>query len=281
MGADIVHPGKPPHWENYFSQAQMTLNQLFTHNIVWYTDPDTLLVGEAAPLNTVRIATIVIGLPGQLTFFGDKLAQLPPERMRLLQQVLPVCDVRPLDLLPIFDMKPVWDLKIRRPFANWDVVSVFNWGEQARSVAVNFAELGLNPEKEYLVYEFWSRKFLGAKRDGIEVSLEPRSSALLSVHERLDKPQLLSTDRHVSQGGVEWISSAWDDARGELTCGFKLVENDPLTAVIHVPATFTFAKAIAEGAEIKNSSADARPLLTVTLQRPTNGEGTLTVRFTK
>ena len=47
-----------------------------------------------------RLATTVVALPGQLTFFGDQLTKLPPERMRLLQQTLPVCDVRPLDLVP-------------------------------------------------------------------------------------------------------------------------------------------------------------------------------------
>ncbi|MGH9398207.1 MAG: hypothetical protein ACRD18_15320 [Terriglobia bacterium] len=57
------------------------------------------MVGEAAPLSVVRIATTVIALPGQLTFISDKLGQLPPQRMRLLQQALPVCDVHPLDLI--------------------------------------------------------------------------------------------------------------------------------------------------------------------------------------
>ena len=61
--------------------------------------------------------------------FGSNLAKpcsKAPGQMRLLQQCLPVCDVRPLDLFPIFEMSPVWDLKVSRPFGNWDVVSLFN-----------------------------------------------------------------------------------------------------------------------------------------------------------
>jgi hypothetical protein len=41
---------------------------------------------------------------------GDKLGQLPPARMRLLQLALPVCDVHPLDLVPNPELKPIWDL---------------------------------------------------------------------------------------------------------------------------------------------------------------------------
>ena len=84
------------------------------NNILWWCDPDTLLVGEA-PIETARLATAVVALPGQMMFAGDKLAELTPERMRLLQQALPVCDVKALDLYPIFELTPVWDLKIKRP----------------------------------------------------------------------------------------------------------------------------------------------------------------------
>ena len=150
-GGDIVHFPNPPDWACYLRQAQASQSQLFVNNILWYNDPDTLMVGEYASLDLARVATTVVALPGQLTFFGDKLGKLPADRMRLLQQTLPVCDVRPLDLLPLDELKPVWDLKIRRPFGDWDVVSVFNWTDQACTQRVSLAELGLDSTKEYLV----------------------------------------------------------------------------------------------------------------------------------
>ena len=90
IGADIVHPNHPPRWHNYLDQGKATLNQLFANNIVWYNDPDTLLVGEYASLAVARLATAVVALPGQMMFAGDKLAELPKERMWLLQRTLPV-----------------------------------------------------------------------------------------------------------------------------------------------------------------------------------------------
>jgi len=277
LGADIVHPNEPPYWKNYLNQARITQAQLFTHNIVRYSDPDTLLVGEAAPLNTARIATTVVALPGQLTFFGDKLGQLPPARMRLLQQALPVCDVRPLDLVPNPELKPIWDLKIRRPFASWDVVSLFNWNDQPGEIKLVFAELGLSHEKEYLVYDFWNRKFLGSLKGSWQGPVEGRANLLLAVHENLGRPQLLSTDRHVSQGGVEWTGETWNRERNELTCSFKLVETDPLTAAIHVPASYKLAAAKAEGAMVEEQTTES--VVSVTVHRATSGEAKLVLSF--
>ena len=230
IGGDLVHFPNSPGWKDYMNQARATQSQLFMNNLLWYNDPDTLMVGQFAPLNTARIATTVVALPGQLTFCGDKLTCLPAERMRLLQQALPVCDVRPLDLLPLDELRPVWDLKIRRPFWSWDVVSLFNWSDEPASLRVTFAQLGLDDAKQYLLYDFWNQKFLGLRKESIEASLEPRSNLLLAVHPRLDRPQFLSTDRHVSQGGVELTGTTWNPDRSELACTFKLVENDPLTA---------------------------------------------------
>jgi hypothetical protein len=279
LGADIVEPNQPPHWANYLNQARITLSQLFTHNLVWYNDPDTLLVGEFAPLNEARIATTVVALPGQLTFFGDKLSQLPVERMRLLQQVLPVCDVHPLDLSPLNALKPIWDLKVRRPFGTWDVASLFNWGEMPDEVRMTFADLGLDEGKNYLLYEFWSEKFLGVHRGNFSARIEGHSNLLLAVHEQLDHPQFLSTNRHVSQGGVELSTEEWNPSKRELLCAFKLVENDPLTAVFHIPSAYEFTDARAEGAIIENLSAEKNPTISVVLRRSTAGAGRLFLTF--
>lgn len=279
IGGDIVHFPNPPDWACYLSQARATQAQLFVNNILWYNDPDTLMVGEFASMDVARLATTVVALPGQLTFFGDKLTKLSPERMRLLQQTLPVCDVRPLDLVPQDELKPVWDLKIRRPFGSWDVVSLFNWTKEPTTLRVDFAQLGLDSTKEYLVHDFWNHKFLGARRDQFEVRLEPHSNLLLAVHARTDRPQYLSTDRHVSQGGVELNDVTWDKERAGLVSTFKLVENDRLTAFFHVPPSFAFAGATAEGAEIDKTSTDAGPVISVTLRRATTGEAKLRLSF--
>jgi hypothetical protein len=278
LGADIVEANHPPRWANYLNQARVTLSQLFVHNIVWYNDPDTLLVG-AAPLNEARLATTVIALPGQLTFFGDKLGQLPGERMRLLQQALPVCDAHPLDLAPVNELKAVWDLKIRRRFGAWDVVSLFNWSEASRAVQLDFSSLGLDGGKEYLVFDFWNQAFLGIQRRSFTAPVAPHANLLLAIHERLDRPQFLATDRHVSQGGVELIEEHWNPVTGELTCQFKCVRNDPLTVTIHRPEGFRYLRARAEEAALEKVLNADSPAIKATLRRASSGAGALILTF--
>lgn len=260
IGSDIVGIEKPPMWHNYHDQALRTQALLFCHNIVWYSDPDTLLVGEAASLDTARLATTVVALPGQMMFAGDRLDRLAPERMWLLQRSLPVCGARPLDLFPVYDLKDVWALKVRRDFGQWDVVSLFNYTERAANRKVAFGELGLDPLAEYLVYDFWAAKFLGRKKRYVEARVPARGNVLLAVHRAEDRPQFLSTDRHVTQGGTSIEALHWDSATGELTGTVRLVPCETSTLTIHVPEGWRLKKATARGARIATQAESARIL---------------------
>ena len=285
IGGDIVVCGHTPPWsgrQGYLRQAHATQNQLFVNNLVWYNDPDTLLVGDFATLDVARVATTVVALPGQLTFFGDKLTRLAPDRMRLLQQTLPVCDVHPMDLVPRGgELMPIWDLKVSRPFAKWDVVSLFNWTDIASTQSLIFTEIGLDDKRQYLLFDFWNHKFLGSCTNQMEFKLEPRSNCLLTIHPDLNRPQFLSTDRHISQGGVELADASWNPEQLELDTTFKLVENDRLTAYFHIPPSFLFTGATADGADIKPNASEASNIISISLCRPTSGETCLRLIFRK
>ena len=279
IGGDIVSPNQPSTWHNICSQARSTLNQLFVHNIVWYSDPDTLLVGTFHALEQARVTATVVALPGQMMFAGDKLAELPAERMRLLQQALPVCDVRPLDLFPIFDMRPVWDLKIRRPFGQWDVVALFNWTDAEADLDVGVEELGLAPQTACLLYEFWENRFLGRTTDTIRVRVPARGVRLVVVHPELDRPQWLSYDRHVTQGGVDLEQLAWDATRRRFTGRLRLVANDAVELRFHVPSAYHLSEATAEGAAVRRVGTDADGILRLTLAAPQSGSVDFSLAF--
>jgi hypothetical protein len=269
-GADIVHPNQPPKWANLVSQARCTLNQIFANNIVFFSDPDTLLVGDFLDLEQARLATTVVSLPGQMMFSGDKLAQLKPERMRLLQQALPVCDVRPLDLFPYFEMLPVWDLKVRRPFGDWDVVALFNWSEKETPVGFDFVELGLDASAEYTLDEFWTRTFQGVRKSRFEMSVPGHGVRLLAVHRAQPHPQFLSSDRHVTQGAVELTQLAWDADAKTLSGSVKIVGGYPLTLRFRIPAGFASPE-VKAGPGATCQVATASPdVLSVTLTSPSS-----------
>jgi len=239
VGADVASPGHPTGWRNYLDQARMILTGLFVHGIVWYCDPDTLLVGTGAPIEQARLIATAIALSGQVTFAGDKLGELTPERMWLLQRCLPVCDVRPLDLYPINQLAPIWDLKISRPFAHWDIVSLFNFSTEAdTTMDVEMAELGLDAEKHYLVYDFWAGRLLGRFSGRVSLEVKRQSNMLLAIHEDLGRPQFLSTDRHLTQGAVSLTALEWDESLLTLSGESEMVAGEQTRLTFSVPAGF-------------------------------------------
>jgi hypothetical protein len=279
IGGDIVHPNEAPQWRGLINQARVTLQQLFAHNLVWYNDPDTLLVGPARERDAARIATTVVALPGQVMFSGDKLGELPADRIRLIQRALPVCDVRPLDLYPIFELKTVWDLKLARPFAAWDVVALFNWSEDVAPVEFAFADLGLDGDGRYLAFEFWSEEFLGELSGRFSRPLAPRSCLLLALHPVTGRPQFISTDRHITQGGTCLRDLCWNADASRLEGATVLVADHRQTLFFHVPEGFTFTSASAVGARVVSATLKGERLLAVVLEGQAAGTARWELRF--
>ena len=80
-GADIVHPNKPVGWNNILLQARCTINQNFANTIVFWSDPDCMMISDKALADEqARVETTIVALPGQQTFAGDKLGELAPGR---------------------------------------------------------------------------------------------------------------------------------------------------------------------------------------------------------
>jgi hypothetical protein len=279
IGGDIVAPNQPSTWENVRSQASSTLSQLFVNNILWYCDPDTLLVGSFHGIEQARVTATVVALPGQLMFAGDKLAELPPERLRLLQQALPVCDVRPLDLFPIFDLRPVWDLKIRRPFGQWDVVALFNWSDEAAEVAVTLAELGLPPDQPCLLYEFWESRFCGRTTERISLPVPARAVRLVAVHPDLGRPQFLSTDRHLTQGATSIAGMTWDEAARTLALEVKLVGGHATRLRFAVPPAYRLNECSAEAGATTAVLSSAAGVLDLEVSHHDTRNILVTLRF--
>ena len=279
IGGDIVAPNHPSTWHNICSQASSTLNQLFVHNILWYNDPDTLLVGTFHGLEQARVTATVVALPGQMMFAGDKLAELPPERLRLLQQALPVCPVRPLDLFPIFELRPVWDLKVRRPYGQWDLVALFNWTDQDGEVGVTLAELGLPAAQACLLYEFWENRFHGRTTDAIRVPVPAHGVRVVAVHPDLGRPQFLSTDRHLTQGATSLETLQWDEAARTLAVEVKLVGGHTTHLRFAVPPAYQLAECNAEGGATALVTTAADGVLDLELRLHESRTILVTLRF--
>jgi hypothetical protein len=245
-GADIVHPNEPVKWENILLQARCTVNQFFAHANVFWSDPDCMLVSQGAlAREQAQVEATVVALPGQQTFAGDKLAELAPDRVRLIQQALPVCPTRPGKLYPMFGHLPVWDLNVSRPFGDWHVVALFNWGDDEKVVSVSWNELGEDPDRRFVAWEFWTDTYLGERKGSLSAAVPPRGVRLFALHEAADHPQFVGDDRHITQGAVELNALEWDAAAKTYTLDAKAVGGFPFTYFVRVPEGFSFKSASA------------------------------------
>jgi hypothetical protein len=119
-----------------------------------------------------------------------------------------------------------------------------------RHFAVRFGKVGLDRERDYLLFDFWNQKFLGKVRGEYTVDLAGHVCQVLSMRPAEDRPQLVGTDRHITMGAAELKDEKWDAARKQLRIKVALVENYPTTLSVY-PAGRSFKEARATGATVE------------------------------
>ena len=265
-GADIVHPNQSVKWSNILLQARCTVNQIFAHANVFWSDPDCMLVNQVAlEREQAQVEATVVALPGQQTFAGDKLAELAPDRVRLMQQALPVCPTQPAKLYPQFGHLPVWDLHVARPFGDWHVVALFNWRDTEAHIGFGWDEIGEPGGRRFVGWEFWGGTYLGTLSEKISLAVPPRSVRLVALQPRMDHPQFIGDDRHITQGAVELNDLKWESAAKTYTLDVKAIGGFPFTYFVRVPDGFKFKSVSApNGGKVETKMLD-NGLIAVTI----------------
>lgn len=222
-GGDIVLG-----WDGFQVALRPTLRYYFLHNIVWYSDPDVLLVRSPLSLEQARVWATLQGLTGQALMSSDRLMDLGDERVELLRRVYPAADIRPLDLFPTERYKRIWDLKVNHLGRNYDVVGVFNFDRvKADQVYLNWNDLALPADSLVHVFDFWNKEYLGAWSKGMAVPVAPTSCRVLTLLPETNRIQLISTSRHLTQGWIDLVRFE-SDAAGRMFQGTsKLIQHDP------------------------------------------------------
>ena len=236
-------------WGGFQVALHATLEHYYLHNIVWYSDPDTMLVRSPLTLDQARVWAALQGLTGQALMSSDRLPDLSEERVELLRRVYPATDVRPLDLFPAARDKRIWDLKINHLGRSHDVVGVFNFNEgKPEHTFLRWADLGL-PSGLVHVFDFWNKEYLGAWDQGMLVEAAPTSCRLLTLVPADSGVQLVSTSRHVTQGWVDLLALKRNDSGNAFSGVSKLIKEDPYELRFAFPRGTNYS--------IKNASAES------------------------
>ncbi|HKK17710.1 MAG TPA: alpha-galactosidase, partial [Opitutales bacterium] len=146
-----------------------------------------------------RSSPVLFSVPGQLYNFDSSKTNVLKDTRR--GSVISGAGMSPIDGDQHGEVCPWWLNEFNLGFSRWNVLHHLNWSDTAVAPKrVRFKDLGLDENKEYAVYEFWTDRFLGLFKGSFET---PAIGAMglhsLAIHERQDRPHILSTNRHLSQ----------------------------------------------------------------------------------
>ena len=267
--------------------------RFFYNGRVFWNDGDGFHVYKSQPIDEsagrfnygqAKVDANFHAFAGSTLFLEEAFnEEYPADRIELLKRISPPTpDVSyPVDL---FVRKPaqVWNMPIERPFGKWNVLAVFNYTAKTpregftyttlatRDGAAKFSaeldaarDLRLDPNKEYIVYEFWSKKLVGAFK-GVFVTrpVVPYDCDIYSIVEKRDRPVLISTSRHIRQMAFDIKDLAWDGRQRSLRGVSRAVAGDPYQLRIYVPDGFTAQRVEVSGGLTAKMASDG-PLLTV------------------
>jgi hypothetical protein len=111
------------------------------------------------------------------------------------------------------------------------VVAFFNWGQNfdlttnpysempdaARDLSLDLAEVGMDPDKDYVASEFWTGEVIESLRGSLARSVAPHTVQMFALREIEDHPQFIGDNRHFLQGAVELIGTGWNQATKTLS----------------------------------------------------------------
>jgi len=233
------------------------------------------------------VLTMAYVTTGRL-LLANSFSQFSPETLWDLTRAFPYHtapkSARPVDAF-VSEVPSVYDFEVDR---QWHQVTFYNPNnDSSKLVGIDMSgeqvdgALGLEEDKQYYLYDFWNNLFLG-KADGnsrLEQELRPGEARMISVRECLDRPQILSTDRHLMQGYLDLEGVRWNGESNQLSGSSKVVGEDPYVISIALNG-YSYTQVLCEDQDaIADISFTKDGLIRLTLNRPENGTVRWSVSF--
>lgn len=213
IGASVARRWNPAHFGTEFffkaepdlhsarNAIQNSITRAPLHRRWWVNDPDCLLLDPDMQLTPAEVHSLatVIAITGGSLLLSDELPGLPPERVRIARQLLPVIGQRPR-VLDWFDAATPSRLRLDLQSAAdaWHILALFNWQDQAQETSLNPVDFGL-PLDTYTAREFWSGKLARIEGKGLPWEIPAHGVGLFAMR-KAEALGYLGSDLHVSQG---------------------------------------------------------------------------------
>jgi hypothetical protein len=270
------------HWFTSESVVGAAIRAFYNGRVFW-NDLDGLHVyrfkaehGTTGTFNygQAKVSANFHAMVGNTIFVSEAFDVAYPEnRIELLKRISPPTPEvsYPVDL---FVRKPaqIFNMPVARRFGKWTVLSVFNYSNELNKWAATRTnptllwqlsltpsdawpdvftakldaakDLRLDPTKEYIAYEFWTKELIGTFKGTFAIRpLNAYDCDIYSIVEKLDRPVLVSTSRHVRQMAFDIKDLAYDSRQRSLRGVSRAVAGDPYQLRFYVPEGFSATRA--------------------------------------
>jgi hypothetical protein len=135
----------------------------------------------------------------------------------------------------IHNYPEILNVKVNGASGVYDIVGLTNWRSATVERDFDLTEkLGLDPDRRYVVFDFWNQKLLGIYTKHLVTTIEPHDTRVLFIHPLSNRPQLVGISRHIS-GAYSILEISWDEATRTLHGSSQTVPGDPYLLWFYVP----------------------------------------------
>ena len=180
---------------------------------------------------------------GKMTV-GESVTRMDDQKIRDIGKSVPFPiegnSARPVGLFEKEDDLPiVYDYRFNNGYDD-HVLLFWNQTDSVQTISADlgkdtaFGGIGLDPEKEYEVWDFWNWDYIGRYKGSDLLTQKVRKNEMrtMAIREVRDDPYVLSTNRHLLQGDFDVKDVKFDEASKAMTGTFEIVGNDTYKAII-------------------------------------------------
>ena len=213
----------------------------YTHRKLYINDSGNVLtVDKPLSLNDAQIHATIHAMSGGPTMLGDDVDRMDEDRLAIIKKTLPRSrDVAfPVDLFDSAfpDYPKIFHRKVTKSWGTYDVVAIYNFGDELLSVPIELSRLRLNADAGYIVWEFWNGEYVGKVTGSLVATVPPGTVKVYRLVEDTGVPTLLGTDMHLLMGEMEIHACAWHAEKRTLSGTALRPSGERGNVFIHAPA---------------------------------------------
>jgi hypothetical protein len=237
-----------PSWRAIYMQIVESGRWFNTQRILFLNDPDHICV--RTEIEWARTILSLVSLSGGLFMLSDSINNYDEQRLKMIKQCIPslttyTAETGQIDLSygafargEYKAFSTLWSFHFQTEYRTWCVLGRFAT-VNLKQEQIPLENLSLNPEIQYIAFDFWIQNFLGIVSNNINCKeLIQGNCQIIGLTPLESRPQIIASSRHVSMDIVSVKNELWKE--NVMHINLDGVKDTTETYYFHVPEGYEF-----------------------------------------